>query len=67
MERVEEQVERYAPGFRDRVLARHVLTPSDLQARDANLVAGDVGGGSYVLRQVVFRPVCRRCRPIARR
>ena len=56
-ERVEAQVERYAPGFRDRVLARHVLSPSDLQARNANLVAGDVGGGSYVLRQVVFRPV----------
>jgi phytoene dehydrogenase-like protein len=57
VERVEAQVERYAPGFRDRVLARHVLSPSDLQARNANLVAGDVGGGSYVLRQVVFRPV----------
>jgi phytoene dehydrogenase-like protein len=57
VEQVEAQVERYAPGFRDRVLARHVLAPSDLQARNANLVAGDVGGGSYVLRQVVFRPV----------
>jgi phytoene dehydrogenase-like protein len=57
VERVEAQVERYAPGFRDRVLARHVLSPSDLQARNANLVAGDVGGGSYILRQVVFRPV----------
>jgi phytoene dehydrogenase-like protein len=57
VERVEAQVERYAPGFRDRVLARHVLSPSELQARNANLVAGDVGGGSYVLRQVVFRPV----------
>jgi phytoene dehydrogenase-like protein len=57
VERVEEQVERYAPGFRDRILARHVLTPQDLEARNANLVAGDVGGGSYVLHQVVFRPV----------
>jgi phytoene dehydrogenase-like protein len=57
VERVEEQVERYAPGFRDRILARHVLSPSDLQARNANLVAGDVGGGSYILRQVIFRPV----------
>jgi phytoene dehydrogenase-like protein len=51
------QVERYAPGFRDRILARHVLSPGDLQARNPNLVAGDVGGGSYTLRQVVFRPV----------
>ena len=57
VERVEAQVERYAPGFRDRILARHVLSPSDLQARNANLVAGDVGGGSYVLRQLVFRPM----------
>jgi phytoene dehydrogenase-like protein len=57
VERVEAQVERYAPGFRDRILARHVLSPSDLQDRNPNLVAGDVGGGSYSLRQVVFRPV----------
>jgi phytoene dehydrogenase-like protein len=57
VERVEAQVERYAPGFRDLVLARHVLSPSDLQARNANLVGGDVGGGSYMLRQVVFRPI----------
>jgi phytoene dehydrogenase-like protein len=56
-ERVEAQVERYAPGFRDLVLARHVLSPSDLQARNANLVGGDVGGGSYMLRQVIFRPI----------
>jgi phytoene dehydrogenase-like protein len=56
-ERIEAQVERYAPGFRDRILARHVMGPSDLQARDANLIDGDVGGGSYRLRQVIFRPV----------
>ena len=40
-----------------RILARHVLGPVALQSRDANLVGGDVGGGSYKLRQVVFRPV----------
>jgi phytoene dehydrogenase-like protein len=56
-ERMEAQVERYAPGFRDRILARHVLDPADLEARNANVVGGDVGGGSYRLRQVVFRPV----------
>ena len=44
---VEAQIERFAPGFRDLILARHLLTPADLQARDANLVNGDVGGGSY--------------------
>ena len=57
VERMEAQIERYAPGFRDRILARHVLGPADLQARDPNLVCGDVGGGSYRLRQLVFRPV----------
>ena len=57
VERMEDQVERFAPGFQARVLARHVLLPADLQARNANLVGGDVGGGSYRLDQVVFRPV----------
>jgi phytoene dehydrogenase-like protein len=57
VERIEAQVERYAPGFRDRILARHVLGPADLERRDRNLVGGDVGGGSYRLDQVVFRPL----------
>jgi phytoene dehydrogenase-like protein len=56
-ERMEAQVERFAPGFRDRILARHVLGPAELEARNPNLVGGDVGGGSYRLRQVVFRPL----------
>lgn len=56
-ERMEDEIERYAPGFRDRILARHLLGPADLQARNANLVGGDVGGGSYKLSQVVFRPI----------
>ena len=57
VERIETQVERFAPGFRELILARHVLGPAELQRRDQNLVGGDVGGGSYFLRQVVFRPV----------
>ncbi len=57
VQRMEVHVERYAPGFRDLILARHVLTPGRLQARNANLVNGDVGGGSYMLSQVLFRPV----------
>jgi phytoene dehydrogenase-like protein len=57
VERMEAQVERFAPGFRDLILARHVLGPADLQARNANLVGGDVGGGSYTLDQVIFRPL----------
>jgi phytoene dehydrogenase-like protein len=54
---VEAQIERFAPGFRGLILARHVLTPDELESRDANLVNGDVGGGSYTLRQAVFRPI----------
>jgi phytoene dehydrogenase-like protein len=57
VDRIEAQVERYAPGFRDLILARHVLGPADLEARDRNLVRGDVGGGSYRLDQVIFRPL----------
>ncbi|MCA1688954.1 MAG: NAD(P)/FAD-dependent oxidoreductase, partial [Actinobacteria bacterium] len=57
VERIEAQVERFAPGFRDRILARHVLGPGDLERRNPNLVGGDVGGGSYTLDQVIFRPV----------
>jgi phytoene dehydrogenase-like protein len=57
VERMEAQVERFAPGFRNRILARHVLGPADLERRNANLVGGDVGGGSYALDQVIFRPV----------
>jgi phytoene dehydrogenase-like protein len=57
VEAIESQVERFAPGFRDRILGRHVLGPDELEARDPNLVGGDVGGGSYRLRQAVFRPI----------
>ncbi len=54
---VEQQVERFAPGFRELILGRHVLGPAELQARDANLVDGDVGGGSYAGVQSIFRPL----------
>jgi len=54
---VERQIERFAPGFRDRILARHVMAPADLERRNANLVGGDVGGGSYDLDQLIFRPL----------
>jgi len=56
-ERMTDQVERFAPGFRDRILARHVQGPERLEAGNANLVGGDVGGGTYRLDQVVFRPL----------
>lgn len=55
---VEKRIEGLAPGFRSRILARHVVTPDDLEAMDANLVGGDLGGGSNAWnRQLVFRPV----------
>jgi phytoene dehydrogenase-like protein len=54
---IEQQVERFAPGFRDRILARSVLAPADLQRRNANLIGGDITGGMMDLRQVFARPV----------
>ncbi len=54
---VEAQVERFAPGFRDRILARHVITPPDFTRRNRNLIDGDVGGGSSALDQLIFRPL----------
>jgi phytoene dehydrogenase-like protein len=58
--RLEAQIERFAPGFRDCVMARHVLTPSLLEGMDANLVGGDIGGGAMNLRQFLFRPTRRQ-------
>lgn len=54
---IEAQLERFAPGFTERILARHVMPPKSLEAFDANLVGGDLGGGSADLRQFVARPV----------
>jgi phytoene dehydrogenase-like protein len=55
-ERVEAQIERFAPGFRDCVLARHISAPAALEAMDANLVGGDISGGAMTMRQMFFRP-----------
>lgn len=54
--RIEAQIERFAPGFKKLVLARNVAGPAQLERDDANLVHGDVGGGSYRFPQFVFRP-----------
>lgn len=61
-ERIEAQVERFAPGFRDTILERSVLPPAALEARNANLVGGDINGGSAELRQLFLRPGLRRHR-----
>ncbi|MCU1461746.1 MAG: FAD-dependent oxidoreductase [Acidimicrobiales bacterium] len=62
--RMEDRIEVHAPGFRDRVIARHVFTPPALEQADANLVAGDINGGTSQLHQsLVFRPLPGRGRP----
>lgn len=56
---IESQIERFAPGFRKRILKRSVLTTSQLQARNPNLIGGDITGGAVNLGQLVFRPTWR--------
>jgi phytoene dehydrogenase-like protein len=55
--RIEGQIERFAPGFRDRVLARHVMGPAQLEGWDRNLAGGDISGGAATLWQLLARPV----------
>ena len=66
LEKLENQIERFAPGFRDCVLARRVFSPADLENMDANLVGGDIGGGTVDLRQFLFRPTWRHYATSAR-
>jgi phytoene dehydrogenase-like protein len=56
-DRIEAQVERFAPGFRDRIIARHVMGPGSMELHDANYVGGDINCGAGDLRQFVSRPV----------
>jgi phytoene dehydrogenase-like protein len=58
-EAVEAQVERYAPGFRDLILARSALGPAELEAHNRNLAGGDLNGGLMDLRQLWMRPAAR--------
>jgi phytoene dehydrogenase-like protein len=53
---IEDQIERFAPGFRDCVLARSIMSPADLEKHNPNLVGGDIGGGAALLSQLFFRP-----------
>lgn len=53
---IEAQVERFAPGFRETILARHTMSPAVLQAHNANLIGGDIGGGAANLGQLFLRP-----------
>jgi phytoene dehydrogenase-like protein len=57
-DRIQARVERYAPGFADRVVARRVLGPRELEQRNENLVGGALNGGTASLhQQLVLRPV----------
>lgn len=55
-DRIEAQIERFAPGFHQRILARHILRPADLERLDANLVGGDSAAGAADALQILFRP-----------
>jgi phytoene dehydrogenase-like protein len=58
-ERIESQVERFAPGFRDCIEARHIMTAPDFEAYNANYIGGDISGGLQNVVQVVARPSLR--------
>jgi phytoene dehydrogenase-like protein len=54
--RIEAQVERFAPGFGERILRRHTMGPAEMEARNENLVGGDINGGAADWRQLFLRP-----------
>jgi phytoene dehydrogenase-like protein len=58
--RIEQQIERFAPGFRDRILARHIMPPAAMHRYNANYIGGDINGGVQDLWQLFTRPVPRR-------
>jgi phytoene dehydrogenase-like protein len=62
-ERIEAQIERFAPGFRERVLGRSVMPPVELERRNPNLVGGDLNGGAATLWQTLARPEYRTPMP----
>ena len=66
LEALEAQIERFAPGFRDCILARRVFSPAALQKMDANLIGGDISGGSLEIKQFLFRPTWRHYRTSAK-
>ncbi len=55
-EQIESQIERFAPGFRDQILARSVMSPRLLEEHNANYIGGDINGGVQDMRQLFFRP-----------
>lgn len=59
---IERQIERFAPGFRECVLGRHIFSPSALERMDSNLIGGDISGGAVTPLQVLFRPTVQQYR-----
>jgi phytoene dehydrogenase-like protein len=57
--RIEQQIERYAPGFRDRIIARAVRRPADIERDNPNFVGGDIAAGATTLGQLFTRPTWR--------
>ena len=58
-DRIEAQIERFAPGFRDLILARSVVTAEQAERHNPNYVGGDINGGAATLSQTLFRPAVR--------
>ena len=58
-DRIEAQIERFAPGFRDLILTRHAMKPAALQAYNSNYIGGDINGGVQDFRQTFARPMLR--------
>ena len=58
-DRIERQVERFAPGFRDRIVGRSAMGPRELERHDQNFVGGDVSGGAMTWGQLLARPAPR--------
>jgi len=58
-ERIEKQVERFAPGFRDRILARYVMNTTQMEAYNSNYIGGDIVGGATNVSQLFTRPALR--------
>jgi phytoene dehydrogenase-like protein len=54
--RIENQIERFAPGFKKLIIGRSQLNTAQLEARNANLIGGDISGGAVDFRQILFRP-----------
>jgi phytoene dehydrogenase-like protein len=55
-ERIERQIERFAPGFRDRILARHTLNTAQYEDYNPNVIGGDIAGGANTMQQFLARP-----------